>query len=112
MNEFYNRCKNWKDIDVKNLLSSGTNEAVTTKYAIILGIRRCDIDFQEQKQDMKPYVMTDGVYPTFLRIFPLLEFDYGQVWDFLLSLNISYCTLYDRGFTSLGQIHNSGKNWN
>ena len=45
-----------------------------------------------------------------MRIFPILDWDYKAVWQFLRLLNLPYCSLYDNGFTSLGEKHNSQPN--
>lgn len=33
----------------------------------------------------------------------MLSRDYGHVWHFLRTFNLSYCSLYDEGYTSLGK---------
>ena len=43
-----------------------------------------------------------------MRVFPILDWSYSDVWAFLK--NYAYCELYDQGYTSLGEIHNSQKN--
>jgi len=49
-------------------------------------------------------------WPAFTRVFPILDWSYREVWQFLKGFNLEYCCLYDQGYTSLGEIHNSIKN--
>ena len=46
----------------------------------------------------------------FIRVSPILDWSYSDVWAFLKHYDLTYCVLYDHGFTSLGEIHNSQKN--
>jgi len=43
-------------------------------------------------------------------VFPILHWNYKDVWQFLKGFNLEYCPLYDIGYTSLGEIHNSVQN--
>lgn len=54
--------------------------------------------------------MTDGNWPRFLRIHPILHWKYDEIWDFLLSTGLEYCKMYDEGYTSLGGSVNTEKN--
>ncbi|OQR74747.1 FAD synthase-like, partial [Tropilaelaps mercedesae] len=45
---------------------------------------------------------TDPDWPHAMRIFPILRWDYGEVWTFIRKLYVPYCPLYDQGFSSLG----------
>ena len=49
-------------------------------------------------------------WPEFTRILPILDWSYTDVWQFLRQNNLSYCSLYDEGYTSLGEKHNTIKN--
>uniref|UniRef100_A0A7S3CLK3 FAD synthase n=1 Tax=Strombidium rassoulzadegani TaxID=1082188 RepID=A0A7S3CLK3_9SPIT len=49
-------------------------------------------------------------WPVFTRVFPILDWTYLDVWAFLKGHSLVYCTLYNEGYTSLGEKHNSQKN--
>lgn len=51
--------------------------------------------------------MTDSNWPQVMRVNPILEWDYSNVWEFLRTLQIPYCSLYDRGYTSIGNSKNT-----
>ncbi|KAG5355904.1 FAD synthase [Yarrowia sp. B02] len=69
-----------------------------TVKAIIVGIRRSD----PYGQQLTPFDPTDKGWPAFMRVHPVLEWKYVNIWDFLLGSKTPYCMLYDQGYTSLG----------
>lgn len=69
--------------------------------AIVVGIRRSDPYGKRLASEQ----MTDHKWPRFLRIHPILEWTYTEIWDFLIGCNLDYCSMYDLGYTSLGGVH-------
>ena len=59
--------------------------------AIIMGNRRTD----PWSADLTPITKSSDGWPDFMRIFPILNWDYQNVWQFLRSYNLPYCCLYD-----------------
>lgn len=41
---------------------------------------------------------------------PILNWNYNDVWDFIFQFNIPYCSLYDQGYTSIGNKSDTIKN--
>lgn len=54
--------------------------------------------------------MTDVNWPQIMRVSPILDWHYSNVWDYLLYYKVPYCKLYDMGYTSLGNSKNTIRN--
>merc|ERR1739838_331913 len=53
----------------------GGTSVVEVPYAIVLGTRRTD----PGSYGLDPYTITDGAYPRFLRVHPVLDWTYGEI---------------------------------
>lgn len=42
-----------------------------------------------------------------LRLLPILKWNFQTVWSFIRECNIEYCSLYDQGYTEVGDRVNS-----
>ena len=73
---------------------------------VLVGLRGTD----PHGKDVKALIPTDNGWPSFLRIHPILDWDYSDVWAYIRRNNIPYCHLYDQGFTSLGEAKNTRRN--
>ncbi len=74
--------------------------------AIIVGTRRSD----PFASDLKHFQKTDHGWPEFIRIHPVINWHYDEIWCFIQKTQIEYCELYDKGFTSLGGIDSTIRN--
>ncbi|KAA8651338.1 hypothetical protein EYZ11_000948 [Aspergillus tanneri] len=66
--------------------------------AIFVGTRRTD----PHGANLTHFDRTDSGWPDFVRIHPVIDWHYAEVWAFIRHLNLRYCPLYDHGYTSLG----------
>ncbi|KAF1943007.1 adenine nucleotide alpha hydrolases-like protein [Clathrospora elynae] len=66
--------------------------------AILVGTRRTD----PHGEHLTHFDPTDSGWPAFVRVHPVIDWHYVDIWTFIRYLNIPYCSLYDFGYTSLG----------
>lgn len=71
--------------------------------ACLMGTRRTD-PFSDH---LNLFHMTDAGWPQVMRVSPLLNWHYAQIWQYLRNYQVPYCCLYDQGFTSLGSVVNT-----
>lgn len=74
--------------------------------AIFLGVRFGDPTAVGQEQ----FSPSSPGWPPFMRVNPILDWSYRDIWAFLLTCKVQYCSLYDQGYTSIGSIHDTVPN--
>lgn len=80
-------------ISMKNALSNLIAQRPRLE-AFLLGTRYADLPSSTK---LTPFQMTDPGWPQVMRVSPMLQWSYAQVWHFLRNLNVPYCCLYDQG---------------
>mmetsp|Transcript_13292 Transcript_13292/g.22444 ORF Transcript_13292/g.22444 Transcript_13292/m.22444 type:complete len:336 (+) Transcript_13292:139-1146(+) len=74
--------------------------------AFVMGTRRGDPNGAEQDA----FCPSSPGWPLFMRVNPIIDWTYNEVWEFLRVTKSRYCSLYAEGYTSLGGVHNTAKN--
>jgi FAD synthetase len=111
IDEFIQSCQSY-NISVETIMGSMKDaldvfiKSNPTTKAILIGTREGD----PYSHTMKDFQMTDSSWPQIMRIHPILDWNYHDVWEYLRGLSIPYCSLYDQGYTSLGSTSNTQPN--
>ncbi|XP_039133425.1 FAD synthase [Dioscorea cayenensis subsp. rotundata] len=74
--------------------------------AIFLGTRIGDPNAVGQEQ----FSPSSIGWPPFMRVNPILDWSYRDVWAFISTSKVQYCSLYDKGYTSIGSIYDTVPN--
>ncbi|XP_029177325.1 FAD synthase-like isoform X1 [Nylanderia fulva] len=94
-----------KQRPIRSALSALLEERCNLK-ASLMGVRKGD----PGSENLQPFAPTDSDWPQLIRVNPILHWSYNQVWSFLLKHNIPYCSLYDQGYTSIGNKSTTTRN--
>eukprot|EP00746_Dinoflagellata_sp_MGD_P028202 gnl/MRDRNA2_/MRDRNA2_166691_c0_seq1.p1 gnl/MRDRNA2_/MRDRNA2_166691_c0~~gnl/MRDRNA2_/MRDRNA2_166691_c0_seq1.p1 ORF type:complete len:534 (-),score=106.39 gnl/MRDRNA2_/MRDRNA2_166691_c0_seq1:149-1684(-) len=81
---------------------STSASGVSTSLAFVLGTRVGDPNCGNQQAFAPSSLGMKGIKP-FMRVNPILDWTYGDVWQFLRQFELTYCSLYDEGYSSLGK---------
>lgn len=70
--------------------------------AVLVGTRFGD----PYSSNLKPFQMTDAGWPSMMRVHPILDWSYDDIWAFLRSEElgkggVGWCKLYDYGYVDL-----------
>jgi len=87
---------------IKTALAVMIKKSPGTK-AFVLGTR----DGDPGSQYLDHFSPTDGDWPRIMRVNPILHWRYKDVWTFIRNLSLPYPSLYDQGYTSLGNPSNT-----
>lgn len=74
--------------------------------ACIMGSRRTD----PYCENLDSFQRTDPGWVDLMRVNPILDWSCDNIWEYLLSNKVPYCSLYDIGYTSLGHRNNTKPN--
>ncbi|KAG5931724.1 hypothetical protein E4U53_001642 [Claviceps sorghi] len=74
--------------------------------AIFMGTRRTD----PYCEFLAAFAPTDEDWPQFMRVNPILDWRYVDIWTFIRCLDVPFCSLYQHGYSSLGGITNTRPN--
>ncbi|KAK1776808.1 hypothetical protein QBC45DRAFT_434757 [Copromyces sp. CBS 386.78] len=84
-------------LPMRQALDKYLEEKPTVK-AVFMGTRRTD----PHSEFLASFTPTDKGWPQFMRINPVLDWHYVEIWTFIRQLDIPFCSLYSHGFSSLG----------
>ena len=73
--------------------------------AVFLGTRRTD-PYSTTLEPFAPSTTGSG-WPSFMRVLPILDFNYSKIWDFFSHFEVQFCKLYSYGYTYLGNKDDS-----
>ncbi|XP_049849084.1 uncharacterized protein LOC126317462 [Schistocerca gregaria] len=73
---------------------------------VFMGTRRSD----PGGTNLSTFSRTDEGWPDIIRVNPLLDWDYHDIWNFTMRAELPYCSLYSKGYTSIGSVETTRPN--
>lgn len=74
---------------------------------VVLGVRKSD----PKGETYSVYQPTDNGWDMIMRYHPLLDWSYADVWNYIDFYSLPVCSLYEKGYTSLGVKNNTFPNY-
>jgi FAD synthetase len=110
MRDYFELHQHWITIGCDQDFKTGLTQVMqhTKIRCIFMGQRQTDPHSSTLVKVQRSDVQLG--YPEFVRINPLLEWSYHDIWQFLFENRCNYCPLYDQGYTSIGNRLNTKKN--
>lgn len=72
----------------------------TSVCAFVMGTRHAD----PYCASMEHFEPSSEGWPPFMRVNPIVAWEYHHVWEFLRRFELPYCSLYNKGYTSIGSV--------
>lgn len=89
-----NRCECCTELKVKTLAMAIAKHKIDYLFVAI----RAD---EQEARKQETYFVDRGNH---VRVHPMLDFTESDVWIYIKSYNLPYCSLYDQGYRSLGCV--------
>jgi FAD synthetase len=92
----------WR-IEIKEIQTDSLKSGLTTLIhdhglqAVMLGVRSTD-----PTAASNPIVPTSPGWPKAMRVLPILNWSFHDIWQYTDVLKLPVCELYEKGFTSIG----------
>jgi len=102
---FVKKCSEFYGVNIDFLpapIISSLTEYVKSRNtkAIFMGTRSTD----PRASNLREFTRSDTQHgwPDVMRCNPILFWNYEDIWKFIRAMNVPYCELYDKGYTSIG----------
>lgn len=84
-------------------------KSIFNLQVVILGTRADDPDGRWQRSPVEP---TSSGWPELIRVCPVFQWSYHDIWGIIRDRQLPFCPLYKEGYTSIGGMSITSKNEN